>query len=53
MADEPDLTEITIRHPDTGQERTVSKHAAQFFPGWERVDSIGRAIANPTSSKER
>lgn len=52
VADAPDLSEITIRHPDTGQERVVTKHAAQFFPGWERIDSQGRKVSTPTASKE-
>lgn len=52
MADEPDFTEITVRHPDTGQERQIAKHAHQFFPGWERIDSQGRKVSTPSTSKD-
>jgi hypothetical protein len=54
VADQPDFSDVTIRHRDTGEERTVAKHALPFFTsedrGWERIDSAGRTV--PTTKKE-
>ena len=50
MADEPDFSDITIRNPNTGETRTVAKHAHQFFPGWDRIDTQGRTV--PATKKE-
>ena len=54
MADEPDIdfTEINIKHTTTGEVRQVAKHAfdAGFWPDYERVDTLGRAVATPKNT---
>lgn len=44
---------VTIRHPQTGVEKSVAKSALAFFKGWEQIDKTGKPAANqPAALKE-
>lgn len=50
---EPDLTEeVTIRNPDTLEERQVARGAVPYFPGYVELDKAGRVKPNQTTPKE-
>lgn len=48
-----DFNDITIRHKDTDERRTVARWSfeAGHWPNYERVDSQGRVV-NTTPKKE-
>lgn len=41
---------VTIRHRDTGQERTVARSAVRFFPEYDVLTSDGRVNAKATTA---
>jgi hypothetical protein len=49
-----DSNKVTIRRPDTGEEREVGKNAAKYFAneetGWVVLDSAGRVNTKATSA---
>ncbi len=41
---------VTIRHRDTGEERTVTKTAARFFPDYDVLTAGGRVNSKATAA---